>query len=67
MLVARLLAPEPGTTVADVCAAPGTKTTHLAELMDNRGRVLAFDREPARLARVAGGGRAARRDDHRRP
>ena len=52
MLIARLLAPEPGATVADVCAAPGTKTTHLAELMDNRGRVLAFDREPTRLARV---------------
>ena len=52
MLIARLLAPEPGSTIADVCAAPGTKTTHLAELMDNRGRILAFDREPARLARV---------------
>jgi len=52
MLIARLLAPEPGSTVADVCAAPGTKTTHLAELMDNRGRILAFDRERARLARV---------------
>ena len=53
MLIARLLGPEPGATVADVCAAPGTKTTHLAELMDNRGRILAFDREPTRLARVA--------------
>jgi len=52
MLVARLLAPEPGSTVADVCAAPGTKTTHLAELMGDRGRVLAFDRDPARLTRV---------------
>jgi 16S rRNA (cytosine967-C5)-methyltransferase len=52
MLIARLLAPEPGATVADVCAAPGTKTTHLAELMADRGRVLAFDREPERLARV---------------
>jgi 16S rRNA (cytosine967-C5)-methyltransferase len=52
MLIARLLAPEPGATVADVCAAPGTKTTHLAELMDNRGRILAFDREPTRLVRV---------------
>ena len=52
MLIARLLAPEPGTTVADVCAAPGTKTTHIAELMADRGRVLAFDREPERLARV---------------
>jgi 16S rRNA (cytosine967-C5)-methyltransferase len=52
MLVARLLEPRPGEAVADVCAAPGTKTTHLAQLMENRGRVLAFDREPARLARV---------------
>jgi 16S rRNA (cytosine967-C5)-methyltransferase len=52
MLIARLLEPEPGSTVADVCAAPGTKTTHLAELMDNRGRIIAFDREPTRLARV---------------
>ena len=52
MLVARLLEPDAGTTVADVCAAPGTKTTHLAQLMDNRGRLLAFDPQPGRLARV---------------
>ncbi len=52
MLVARLLEPRPGSTVADVCAAPGTKTTHLAQLMENRGRVLAFDPQPARLTRV---------------
>jgi len=52
MLVARLLEPQAGETVADVCAAPGTKTTHLAQLMDNRGRIVAFDPQPARLARV---------------
>jgi 16S rRNA (cytosine967-C5)-methyltransferase len=54
MLVARLLEPAAGSTVADVCAAPGTKTTHLAQLMADRGRLLAFDPQPARLARVAG-------------
>jgi 16S rRNA (cytosine967-C5)-methyltransferase len=53
MLVARLLAPAPGDTVADVCAAPGTKTTHLAQLMDNRGRIVALDPQPARLGRVS--------------
>jgi 16S rRNA (cytosine967-C5)-methyltransferase len=52
MLVARLLEPPAGATIADVCAAPGTKTTHLAQLMADRGRVLAFDPQPARLARV---------------
>jgi 16S rRNA (cytosine967-C5)-methyltransferase len=53
MLVARLLEPRPGDTVGDACAAPGTKTTHLAQLMDDRGRVLAFDPQPSRLALVA--------------
>jgi len=52
MLVARLLEPKSGEVVADVCAAPGTKATHLAQLMEDRGRVLAFDPQPARLARV---------------
>ena len=52
ILVGRLLEPRPGDTVADVCAAPGTKTTHLAQLMENRGRVIAMDPQRARLTRV---------------
>jgi 16S rRNA (cytosine967-C5)-methyltransferase len=55
MLVARLSGAEPGETVADVCAAPGTKTTHLGQLMENRGRILAFDRDPRRLGQVSEG------------
>ncbi len=53
ILIGHLLAPRPGETVADVCAAPGTKTTHLAQLMENRGRVIAMDRHAARLKLVA--------------
>ena len=52
MLIARLLEPKPGELVADVCAAPGTKTTHLAQLMGNRGRIVAFDPNAARLRLV---------------
>jgi 16S rRNA (cytosine967-C5)-methyltransferase len=52
MLVSRLLEPRPGETIADVCAAPGTKTTHIATLMGDAGRVIACDPDPARLALV---------------
>lgn len=52
MLVAHLVAAAPGETIGDVCAAPGTKSTHLAQLMGNRGSILAFDPQPARLDRV---------------
>jgi 16S rRNA (cytosine967-C5)-methyltransferase len=53
MLVARLLDPRPGELVVDACAAPGTKATHLAQLMDNRGAVIAMDPQAARLKLVA--------------
>jgi 16S rRNA (cytosine967-C5)-methyltransferase len=49
MLIGRLLDPQPGELVADTCAAPGTKTTHLAQLMGNRGRIIAMDPHAGRL------------------
>ena len=48
-----LLAPAPGQRVLDLCAAPGTKSTQLAELMENQGQVLAADSHPDRLELIA--------------
>jgi len=42
-LVSYLLRPEPGERVFDACAAPGGKTTHIAELMQDRGEIVAGD------------------------
>ncbi|AFY64871.1 16S rRNA (cytosine(967)-C(5))-methyltransferase [Geitlerinema sp. PCC 7407] len=51
-LVSQVLDPRPGETVIDACAAPGGKTTHLAELMGDRGTIWACDRYPSRLRKV---------------
>jgi 16S rRNA (cytosine967-C5)-methyltransferase len=48
MLAARMLAPEPGMRVLDLCAAPGGKATHLAALMRGEGQVVAVERHPGR-------------------
>ena len=41
--IVEVLAPEKGETIIDMCAAPGGKTTHIAEKMDNEGKIYAFD------------------------
>lgn len=51
-LAAILLDPQPGETIVDACAAPGGKTTHIAELMGDRGVVWACDRSANRLKRL---------------
>jgi len=41
--------PKPGAIVLDVCAAPGTKTTYLAQLMQNKGLIYSIDHSRSRM------------------
>jgi 16S rRNA (cytosine967-C5)-methyltransferase len=52
MQVAQALNPAPGSRVLDLCAAPGGKTTHLAELMHDHGEIIACDVDDRRLQTV---------------
>lgn len=47
--IAPFLAPEPGMSVIDACAGGGGKSLHLACLMQNRGKILALDKNDWRL------------------
>ena len=52
MAVATAMNVSPGMRVLDLCSAPGGKTTHLSELMQNRGTIVACDIDPKRLEMV---------------
>lgn len=52
MTAARILNPAAGEFVIDTCAAPGGKSTHMAELMDNRGRIVAADIYDTKLEHI---------------
>jgi 16S rRNA (cytosine967-C5)-methyltransferase len=52
-LVSRVLDPQPGERVLDLCAAPGAKASHSAALMENRGEVVAVELHERRAAALA--------------
>lgn len=49
MIIAHVVDPQSGETVLDVAAAPGGKTTHMAQLMNNKGQILSVDVNPNRV------------------
>ena len=51
-LVSRLVAPQAHERILDLCAAPGGKSTHLAELMGDEGEVWAMERSEARAPSI---------------
>lgn len=51
-LTVEILSPQEGETIIDMCAAPGGKTTHMAEKMKNKGRIIAFDIHSHKLKKI---------------
>ncbi|MCX8008772.1 MAG: RsmB/NOP family class I SAM-dependent RNA methyltransferase [Patescibacteria group bacterium] len=52
MLPSLILSPEKGDRVLDLCAAPGSKTSHIAALMQNTGEIIANDASHTRIYRL---------------
>ena len=48
-LIAYLLDPKPGERVLDACAAPGGKTSHIAQIMQDKGEIIAIEKDPKRI------------------
>jgi 16S rRNA (cytosine967-C5)-methyltransferase len=53
-IACQTLSPKPGEKVLDGCSAPGGKTGYIAQLMENRGTIVACDRDPKRLQILKG-------------
>ena len=52
MLAVRVLDPKAGDKILDLCSAPGGKSTHMAQLMENKGEILSFDIHEHKLALI---------------
>jgi 16S rRNA (cytosine967-C5)-methyltransferase len=51
-MICRLVDPEPGERIVDLCAAPGSKATYMAELMGNKGEIIAVEVNDTRMKMV---------------
>jgi 16S rRNA (cytosine967-C5)-methyltransferase len=51
-MVPHLLGPKPGERILDACAAPGGKTTHIAQLTGDTGELISVDRDAGRLLKL---------------
>jgi 16S rRNA (cytosine967-C5)-methyltransferase len=54
-LITLILDPRPGENILDACAAPGGKTTHIAQKMENLGEIYAFDLRQEKLKQIKEG------------
>ena len=54
-LCAQAVDPQPGETILDLCAAPGSKSFTMAQLMRDKGQLLSFDLHPHRAQLIADG------------
>lgn len=52
MITSRILDPRPGEEIIDICAAPGGKTSHLAQLMENNGQIVAVDKNKTKVHKL---------------
>ena len=52
ILTSLILNPSPGDIILDMCAAPGGKTSHMAQLMGNMGRIYAFEKSKLRYLKL---------------
>jgi 16S rRNA (cytosine1407-C5)-methyltransferase len=52
MLPPLILDPQPGETILDLCAAPGSKTSQIAALMHNDGHLVACEKDPVRFEKL---------------